>query len=407
MRSRLGLVVALARRYLGTGRSGLLKGTTRSALGSTGLGVTAMVIAMALMTGYTGELQHKLLKIGAVQVIPQFFGEFDEDDLGPGDARPEHLAALEHVTGVTRVLYGQGSLSSADGGVSMDVMIRGVEPGEGDFTGSADQLAIDDEGLAGALLGRELAARLGTRPGDVLELVAVSLDYRGPRFRYKRLRMAGEFVAGYSEFDQSYIVVSNALAESLGNPFVIYEVGVDDLDQVAPVRQKAEEMLGTHYGVSDWLSQNPNLFRALDLQKWGLFLLLGLIVVVSTFNVIATLIVLVREKMRDVGVLSALGLRPRQLEGVFVLCGVFLGGVGTALGLLLGSAAAWVLTTFKLIHFGADVAAIYFIDYVPFRVDWRDLLAITMFTLVVTLLASWWPARRAARVEPAVALRYE
>ena len=410
-RGRWGLIVDLARRYLIGRKSGLLRGTTRAALGSIALGTTAMVIAMALMTGYTEELQRKLLEVGAVQVVPQFFGGFDEDDLGPGDARPQDLAALENVKSVAKVLYGQGSLQSADDSVSLDVVIRGVDPQSDElasgFGGTEEQLGEDENGVPGVLLGKDLARGLNAQVGDVMKLVAVSLEQDGPRFRYHRVRMSGQFATGYAEFDKSYLVLSSKVAGSLANPLVIYEVGVDDMDRIAEVRDQAEAMLGDNYMVSDWLSQNPNLFQALRFQKLLLFLVLGLIVVVSAFNVVATLIVLVRERMRDVGVLKALGLGPRPLQLVFVACGVLLGLLGTTMGIAIGSVVAWVLTTFRLIRFGSDVASIYFIDYVPFQVQVIDLIAITAFCLAITFLASWLPARRAAKVQPAEALRYD
>jgi len=138
-----------------------------------------------------------------------------------------------------------------------------------------------------------------------------------------------------------------------------------------------------------------------------LFIVLGLIVLVSTYNVASTLVVLVRERMRDLGALGALGLSPVRLSRVFLLYGGFLGGLGTILGVAIGWTACWVLTTFELIRFDSEVAAIYFISSVPFRVRPGDLLAIVVFTLLVTLRACWKPARRASRIEPAVALRYE
>ena len=410
-RSTWVLVLDLARRYLTGRQSGLLRGTTRAALGSIALGTTAMVIAMALMTGYTQELQRKLLEVGAVQVVPQFFGAFDEDDLGPGDARPQDLATTPNVKSVARVLYGQGSLQSADETTSLDVVIRGVDPSADEvatgFGGTEEQLEEDENGVPGVLLGKDLAEGLGAQIGDVMKLVAVSLEQNGPRFRYHRVRMAGQFATGYAEFDKSYLVVSSEVASELGNPLVIYEVGVSDMDEIGEVRERAEALLGDHYMVSDWLSQNPNLFQALRFQKLMLFLVLGLIVVVSAFNVVATLIVLVRERMRDVGVLKALGLGPRPLQLVFVACGVLLGVLGTAIGMTVGSIVAWTLTTFRLIRFGSDVASIYFIDYVPFQVQVVDLVAIAGFCLVITFLASWLPARRAAKVQPAEALRYD
>ncbi len=152
---------------------------------------------------------------------------------------------------------------------------------------------------------------------------------------------------------------------------------------------------------------NRELFAALRLQQLLLFFLLGLIVLVSTFNVASTLMVLVRERLRDVGVLAALGLSRRQLAAVFVAYGGALGLVGTLLGVGCGSVLRWLCDRFELIRFDPEVAAIYFISAVPFRVQAGDLLAIVAFSVAFTLLSCLLPTLRVVRVSAADALRYE
>ncbi len=377
-----------------------------------------MVVAMALMTGYTAELKRKLGEVGAIQVTSQLPPGFGEEALGPGDARPEDLLELARVHSVQKVVFGQGAISTR-GGKSLDVVLRGVEEGSKNFgvdleanpellTGGAGMAGSPGERvIPGVLLGQELARRLGASLGDRLELVAVGLDNGVPRFRYRTLEFTGTFATGFAEFDQGYAMLGADQLALLGGGLTVYEVAVDDFDRVVEVSDEAQRLLGDHWFVSDWLRQNPGLFTALRLQKLLLFLTLSLIVVVSTFNVASTLVVLVREKMRDIGILTALGMRPRQIEILFLACGGFLGMTGTAIGLLVGSTIAWLLTTFRVIRFNSSVAKIYFIDWVPFEVRVLDLAAIAFFATVVTLLASWIPARRAARIDPAQALRYE
>ena len=393
----------IARRYLRGGRSPLLAATARSALGSTGLGVMAMIVAMALMNGYTESVQEKMLQSGALIVVPAFFGG-QEESSAPS---PWELGELPHVKTVTYAVFAQGALMSARQPQGVDVFLRGVVPGEGLFGASPEELAVGQDGAAGVVLGSDLLRRLEVSEGDVLRLVVPDLSSERLDYQYASVRVTGSFQSGFAEFDRRYALMDRQVVEKLSSGTGLYEVAVSHSSRIDSVAGAARDLLGDRYLVRDWRRSNPGLFTALRLQKWVLFLVLGLIVVVSTFNVVSTLVVLVREKTRDVGVLASLGLPGSGLVRIFLWCGMVLGGLGTLLGVVLGCLLSWLLTELRLLRFDPDVAEIYFIDFVPFRVHLTDLLIVAAFTLAVTLLAAWLPARRAARIEPAKALRYE
>ncbi|MEP7010995.1 MAG: ABC transporter permease [Acidobacteriota bacterium] len=406
-------------------RSRLLDGTARSALLATALGVTAMVVAMALMTGYREDLQRKLVRGNAAVVIYPLGGEATSR-VGADTAK--RLLGVPGVRRVGRVVYGQGSLSfdgaraaapGAAAGASaarsvgagdVEVILRGVDPGGGQLAARAEQISIGKDGLAGVVLGKDLATRLGARPGDVIRLVSLGLADGRPRFRYRSLRVSDTFATGFAEFDQSWVLLGRPVVEELmgsGAGTDLLELTLDDPARAREVAHQVEKKLGSGFLVSSWQELNKELFAALRLQQIALFGILGLIVLVSTFNVASTLVVLVRERMRDLGTLAALGLPPSQLERTFLLFAGVLGLVGTSIGVAIGTGACWILTTFRLIRFEPEIAAIYFIDYVPFRVAPGDLLEIVGFALLVTLLAAWIPATRAGRLDPSAALRYE
>ena len=400
------LTWVIAWRFLRGRRSRLLDGTARAALLSTALGVMAMIIAMALMTGYREDLQGKLVRGNAAVIAYPVGGE--PAAIPPG--KRQALMAIPGVEKIGSVAYGQGSLASQARPEGVEVVLRGVDPGGGQLTATAQQLRPSADGIPSTVLGKDLADKLKARPGELLRLVALGLQDGRPRFRYQSLRVSGTFTTGFAEFDRSWVLLDRAVVERLmgGEPAMdLLEFTVTDAEEAPRIAEAAARVLEPDFVVTDWRQLNRELFTALKWQQVMLFGVLGLIVLVSTFNVASTLVVLVRERMRDVGLLGALGLDPDRLRLVFLLYGGFLGLCGTFLGVLAGWGICWLLTTFELVRFEPEVAAIYFISSVPFHVEPRDVLAVVGFALLVTTLACFIPAWRAARVDPSSALRYE
>jgi len=398
---RLGipLSVEIGWRYMRGRRSRLLRGTARAALVSILVGVAAMVVAMALMAGYTEDLQRKLIG-GSAAIVAYPLGDFE-----PLESDRRRLQEIPDVISISQVAYGQGSLSSTGEMRTIDVTLRGVDAEPSALVPDASMLG-DHDGVDGAVLGVDLARRLGVSPGDRLTLVAV--DPENLRFRYRRLHFAGTFESGFSEADRSWLILDRRVVAAVGGRSALLEIQVEDPMATEKVAEAAEAVLGERYLVTDWREFNSELFGALRLQKVALFLVLGLIVVVSTFNVASSLVVLTRERLAEIGVLAALGMKPSQIRGLFIFCGLFLGAIGTALGIAIGWSVSWFLTTFEIVSFSdPGVAAIYFISSVPFLVRWTDLLAVLAFSLVSTLAACWLPARHASRLQASVALRHQ
>jgi lipoprotein-releasing system permease protein len=413
--SRWGLVLSLALRFLaGRRRHRLVAGTARAALIATTIGVAAMVVAMALMSGYRRDLQNKLIGgNAAVMAYP-----LSESSYATAPELERRLEAVPGVERFRRVSYGRGALSRGAGeGADVEVTLRGIDGLEGmDLLGEVDLGAepggevLDGGEVPGVILGAELARRIGASRGQTVRLMVLGIEAGRPRFRFRSVRVTGTFVSGLSEFDQRLVVMDRAALRLLGGGEVgatLFEFVVSDPTRATQVAGRLAEVLGEDYLVRDWRELNSELFTALRLQQIALFFVLGLIVLVSTFNVASSLLVMVRERMRELGVLAALGLRPGQLQAVFLLFGGLISVAGTAIGAGLGSGIAWLLTHYKLIHFDADVAEVYFLSSVSFRVRAEDLAAVALFTLAVTAVSCWLPARKAARVRPAHALRYE
>jgi lipoprotein-releasing system permease protein len=406
------LLAQIAWRFLRSRRTRLLDGAARSALAATAIGVTAMVVAMALMTGYRDALEKKLTQDRiAVMAYPLEEAAFDLKEQHRAD-----ILSLPAVEAVRRVGYGQGSLRSVAKPDGADVTLRGVD-GAATLEGlgrierwSRPVGGASDSDQIEIIVGRDLAARLAPARGEVLRLLVLGVHEGRPRFSYRSVTISGTFSSGLSEFDQRLVVLDREVLEQVSAATVgetIFEILVSDARRTKTVAERVREILGPNYLVLDWPELNRELFTALAVQKLALFLLLGLIVVVSTFNVASSLLVLVRERTRDIGVLAAVGLSPRALRRLFLLYGGGLSLGGVAVGVGVGGLASWLLTRYELIRFDPELAAIYFLSSVPLDVRLSDVVAISGFTLVVTLLACWLPARRLGRIQPAAALRSE
>ena len=362
-----------------------------------------MIVAMALMSGYRDELQRKLVAgNAAIGVFPLMPASEVEVEL-----IENALGEVSGVREVQEVLYAQGSVTSGSRRDGLEVTFRGVRPGDSSFGTPTGALAKTPDQIPGVLLGVELATDLEAREGDLLRLMALGFRLGQPHFRYASVRLVGTFETGFSEFDRAWGIVGRDLLVRLTEGVTSFEIVVSDPRSSGRIADEVRAALGPDFTVRDFADLNRELFAALRMQQVLLFFLLGLIVLVSTFNVASALVVLVRERLREIGVLGALGLAPGRMRRVFLLYGVALGAMGATLGLAFGSLSAWALDRFEVIRLGPDLARIYFLSAVPFQVRWIDLVAVLLFTLLVTVLACWVPARRAMRIRPAVALRYE
>lgn len=407
-----GLVPSLAWRFFRGRRSRLLSGTARTGLLATALGVAAMVIGMALMTGYREDLRERLIRGNAAVVVYPVTPPGEEPDL-PRD----ELLGIEGVEAVRRVGYGQGSLSGTGETRGVEVTFRGIEDAGAlsdlqglHWLGTERDVLPGEDGVVPVVVGRELAQRLGVEGEGPLRLLALGIHEGRPRFRFRTGRPVATFATGFSEFDESWVLVDRSVLRDLTGDAAgleVWEIVVPDPDAAGRVADRAREILGDGFLVTDWFELNRQLFTALRLQQIVLFFVLGLIVLVSTFNVASVVVVLVRERLRDLGVLAALGLEPRAARRIFLAYGALVAGAGSLIGVAVGAGVSWVCTEFELIRFDAEMAAIYFLSSVPFKVRVADVALIVAFTMGVGLLACWLPAWRGARIDPARALRYE
>lgn len=384
-----------------------------SMLGVT-VGVMALMIALGLMTGLQGEIRSRIL--GATAHISVFrSGSLVIE--GWREAM-DALRRTPRVEGAAPAVYGKGLLTSAAG--SAVATLKGVLPvyersvtelGSQVVEGSLD--ALGGPGGEGpqppVLLGKDLAESLGVGVGDVVSLTSPQgrLSPMGVLPRVVKLRVAGTVRSGLYEFDSAWAYLPLATAQRLfgtGDGVSLIEVRIDDMYAVGRVAPALLAALGEGYLTNDWIQMNRSLFSALWLEKTAIAVTIGLIVMVAALNIVATLVLMVMEKHKDVAILVSMGASRGAIARIFVLQGFVIGALGTALGSLLGWGACLVLDRYKLLRVPQDV---YQVSYVPFTLLPSDAALVVGGALLICLLATLHPARGASRLDPAEALRYE
>lgn len=399
----------LARRYLTARRKQAFISviTSVSIIGVT-IGVMALVIALALITGFQEDVQGKILGATSHLMISDLSGQGLKDYR----ALAEEMKKIPEVESVTPVIYNtvlilgparnsgallKGLNFEEETKVAgwLDRLMAGRLPG----TGSQEEI----------ILGKDLAASLGVNVGDQVNVVIPSgrLTPVGLLPRTRTFRVSGLFDSGLYEFDSSTALISLEVAQRLYNlpERVSYlQVRIKDIFQAERVAEKIYRVTGPGIYVTTWMELNRSLFSALKLEKTLLFLTIALIVVVAALNIVASLVLMVMEKTRDIGVLMAMGATAASIRKIFFLQGAIIGVVGTSLGLILGLAWCWLANVFKLIKVPVDI---YQISYVPFHARLFDLGLIVLVTLAITFVSTVFPSRRAARIDPVQALKYE
>jgi lipoprotein-releasing system permease protein len=379
-----------------------------STLGVT-VGVMALVIALALMTGLQDELRDRI--VGSNPHV------YVWNTKGIDDYRAEagKLRELSGVVGAAPAILGQGLISASRD--TQPIMVKGIDSElEQQVTdikgamisGSIEALDAHDE-RDGILLGNDLATKLGVRVGDTVSVLTPQemLTPNGLTLRPARLlRVAGIFALGLFEFDSTYGYVSIDVAKRLfGKDQVdLIQLRVNDLADAPEVARTLLDRFGSDYLAEDWSVMNRSLFTALSLEKMAVSMTIGLIVMVAALNIVASLVLLVMEKHRDIAILKTMGASARSVTTIFMMQGLIIGIVGTTVGAAAGYAASYVLDRYKVVRVPMDV---YQVSYVPFKVVPLDFALVIAAAVVVCFLATIYPSRQAAKLDPAQALRYE
>lgn len=374
------------------------------------VGVMALVVALALMTGLQQELQSRILGSTAHVYVWKPAGITDYH------SEIDKLRKVAGVIGAAPSVEGKAMITSTS--TEGFVLVKGIDPalepsindiGRVLTDGSLEQVtpASEDE-FPGIVLGKDLAGSLGAMVGDTVTLLTPNgtLSPMGVMPRQRRFKVVGTFRLGLFEVDNGTGLVSLDSGMRIAGTDRVerIELKVANVYDAPRIADRIAADFGTEYVTSDWTDQNQQLYSALLLEKIGMGIGIGLIVMVAALNIVASLILLVMEKTRDIAILKTMGASARSITLIFLLQGTIIGVLGTLVGATLGTTAAYVLDRYRLITIPSDV---YQVSYLPFKLLPWDLVTVVVAAILVCFAATLYPSRQAARLDPAQALRYE
>ena len=380
------------------------------------LGVTALITVLSVMNGFETELRDRILGMASHATVTTLDGS-----LGDWRGVSSMVEGEPHVLASAPFVSGESMLSN--GKLVSGAQIRGVLPEtEGRVSDVVAHIRGGDIGLLregeyGIILGSELAAALGVGAGDAITVVSpqITIAPTGILPRLRRFTVVATFEVGMFEYDRGVALIHMRDAAKLfrlDDAVSGLRLKLDDVFDAPLVAWQLASRLPGEYRVEDWTRKHANFFRAIKTEKRVMFIILTLIVAVAAFNIVSTLIMVVTDKRSDIAILRTLGATPRSIMGIFIIQGVVIGVLGTALGVAGGVGLALNVETivpaieqlFQVQFLAADV---YYISEVPSELHWRDVWIMASVALVLSLLATLYPAWRAARTHPAEALRYE
>ncbi len=417
-RSSGGLEWYIARHYLSSARGGrLLSFITWIALGGVTLGVSALVIVIGVMSGMQEDLMGKILESSPHVLVRQQGRSLRMDDWQKVTAA---IREVEGVRGVAPLVLTSVAVSRAGYtqpadlyGVALDPEGPPVTEMEARIQGGIHDLGPTASGLPPVVLGSRLAARMSVFSGDTLTVISfenITVDVMGmPTPSLRQYEMTGTFTTGMYDYDLKNIYVPLEAAQDQldileGDRISLLGVRTDDPDQASVVAQAIQESLGFEFYADSWSTTNRALFSALKLEKLAMGIILTLIVVVAAFNIVSTLVMVVVDRTREIGILKSMGMTDRMILRVFVIQGLWIGVIGTVIGTALGLFLAWLVDTYEIIRIPPDV---YFVDRLPVSIHATDIAMIVGISVLIALTATIYPAIRALRLQPVDAIRHE
>ena len=380
------------------------------------LGVTALIVVLSVMNGFQTELRGRILAVVSHVQISGAGGEMSDwpHVAEQSSKHPGVLAAAPFVQAQGMLSFGESVRGAMVRGILPDYEDKVVDFRSHMKEGSIDSLVPDSFNI---VLGSELARALGVFPGDKVTVIAPQgvVTPAGVVPRLKTFTVSGLFEVGMFEYDSGLALIRMEDAQRLyrmGDRVSGVRLKLDDLFKAPFVVRELANSLDTPAYISDWTRSHANFFRAVQIEKNMMFIILSLIVAVAAFNIVSTLVMAVTDKQADIAILRTLGASPRSIMAVFMVQGALIGFIGLGLGILGGVTLALnvdVVVPFIERLLGTQFMSkeVYYISNLPSELQWKDVNTITAVSFVLSLVATIYPSWRASRVNPAEALRYE
>lgn len=406
----------VARRYLSGGKGrGFLSLITLIAIGGVSVGVMALIVVISVMSGLQKDLRQAILGASPHGMVIRLG---DDVSMADWERVIDVVRADSAVTAAAPFIYteivlappgsfNEGAVLKA---IPNDAQALAVARVDEYLVSGKLPFEVTESGHPGLLVGRGLANRHGLFPGQVVTIVSVQnaeLTPTGLQPQMRRFEVTGVFETGLYQYDSKWTFTTLTAAQSLlnlGERVTGVEFNVEDVWEAAEVAQRLDVELRFPYAVDDWQHQNASLFSALKLEKLAMTVILLLIVLVASFNIISTLIMVVTDKTREIGILRSMGVTANGVLRIFMIQGIVIGMIGTLVGGTLGGTLAYLLDRYEFITLPGDV---YFIDRLPVDVNPVDVGLIVAASIAISFLATIYPARRAAELSPVDAIRHE
>ncbi|MEO0137478.1 MAG: FtsX-like permease family protein [candidate division WOR-3 bacterium] len=393
----------IATRYMRSRSRKFFSFSTLIAIGGIFVGVSALLITLSIMNGFQNELRRRILGGTPHIIVRRFFNEPMDDY----EEVMDKLKGLSFIKAqapfvVTKSLI--RNRKNVDG-----VVIRGVIPElEKNVTEVSTHMIEGEFNLdQGCVLGIELAHNLKASVGDTIVITSPFLEQIGLLPRSRRLIVKGIFDLGVYDYNATVVYLNLKDVQQLfeiGNAVSGIELRVDDVYKTPMYTKIIEERIGYPFRVQDWIEMNHSVFAALKLEKIVTFIVLTLIILVAGFNIVGTLINIVKKKTKEIGILRSYGFTKKQIMRIFIYLGSIMGIIGTLLGIIFSIVACYLLNRYQFVNLPGDV---YFIQTLPVEMSVNDFVAVAIASILISFLATIYPALRAASLVTVEALRNE